>query len=128
MKTGRNEPCPCGSGKKFKKCCGIGGLTEIASTQVMLDTDGDAPELEQMFGCTEGGEVACMATLVHSAADSENLKMKHGIEAKLGQWIVSSGTCEQMQIQGPFTAMDAALDFGRDHYDVIRWTSTPTHF
>lgn len=23
-KTGRNEPCPCGSGKKFKKCCGSG--------------------------------------------------------------------------------------------------------
>ena len=22
-KVGRNEPCPCGSGKKFKKCCGI---------------------------------------------------------------------------------------------------------
>jgi hypothetical protein len=21
-KTGRNEPCPCGSGKKYKKCCG----------------------------------------------------------------------------------------------------------
>jgi preprotein translocase subunit SecA len=21
-KTGRNEPCPCGSGKKFKNCCG----------------------------------------------------------------------------------------------------------
>lgn len=21
-KTGRNSPCPCGSGKKFKKCCG----------------------------------------------------------------------------------------------------------
>jgi hypothetical protein len=21
MKTGKNEPCPCGSGKKFKKCC-----------------------------------------------------------------------------------------------------------
>lgn len=21
MKIGRNEPCPCGSGKKFKKCC-----------------------------------------------------------------------------------------------------------
>ncbi len=20
-KVGRNEPCPCGSGKKFKKCC-----------------------------------------------------------------------------------------------------------
>ena len=21
VKTGRNAPCPCGSGKKFKKCC-----------------------------------------------------------------------------------------------------------
>ena len=23
-KTGRNDPCPCGSGKKYKKCCGRG--------------------------------------------------------------------------------------------------------
>ena len=22
IKTGRNDPCPCGSGKKYKKCCG----------------------------------------------------------------------------------------------------------
>ena len=21
MKTGRNDPCPCGSGKKYKQCC-----------------------------------------------------------------------------------------------------------
>ena len=21
VKVGRNEPCPCGSGKKYKKCC-----------------------------------------------------------------------------------------------------------
>jgi len=21
VKVGRNDPCPCGSGKKFKKCC-----------------------------------------------------------------------------------------------------------
>ena len=21
-KVGRNEPCPCESGKKYKKCCG----------------------------------------------------------------------------------------------------------
>ncbi len=26
MKPGRNDPCTCGSGKKFKKCCGSGGL------------------------------------------------------------------------------------------------------
>ncbi len=26
-KMGRNEPCPCGTGKKFKKCCGRGPAT-----------------------------------------------------------------------------------------------------
>ena len=23
-KVGRNDPCPCGSGKKYKRCCGKG--------------------------------------------------------------------------------------------------------
>ena len=23
FRTGRNDPCPCGSGKKYKRCCGI---------------------------------------------------------------------------------------------------------
>ena len=30
-KVGRNEPCPCGSGKKYKKCCWLkddGGLAD----------------------------------------------------------------------------------------------------
>jgi uncharacterized protein len=22
--AGRNDPCPCGSGRKYKKCCGAG--------------------------------------------------------------------------------------------------------
>jgi uncharacterized protein len=26
-KIGRNDPCPCGSGKKFKKCCAVKGGT-----------------------------------------------------------------------------------------------------
>jgi uncharacterized protein len=26
VKVGRNDPCPCGSGKKFKKCCGAAVL------------------------------------------------------------------------------------------------------
>lgn len=25
LKPGRNEACPCGSGRKFKACCGLGG-------------------------------------------------------------------------------------------------------
>lgn len=27
-KVNRNEPCPCGGGKKYKKCCGASGVLE----------------------------------------------------------------------------------------------------
>ena len=34
IKIGRNQPCPCGSGKKYKRCCGLNaqaaGLSEVA--------------------------------------------------------------------------------------------------
>ena len=27
VKIGRNEPCPCGSGKKYKRCCAAVDMT-----------------------------------------------------------------------------------------------------
>jgi uncharacterized protein len=30
-RVGRNDPCPCGSGKKYKKCCAIAGLKGTAA-------------------------------------------------------------------------------------------------
>jgi hypothetical protein len=29
-KVGRNDPCPCGSGKKYKKCCGAASAGEVS--------------------------------------------------------------------------------------------------
>jgi hypothetical protein len=40
MDIGRNDPCPCGSGKKYKKCCGVAGGTPGGSpgeTAISLD-------------------------------------------------------------------------------------------
>ena len=38
QKIGRNDPCPCGSGKKYKQCCGFQGVqaerTVIASASI----------------------------------------------------------------------------------------------
>jgi hypothetical protein len=31
-KVGRNDPCSCGSGKKYKKCCGSGNVIEMPVT------------------------------------------------------------------------------------------------
>lgn len=33
-KIGRNQPCPCGSGLKYKRCCGRIRNTEVASTSM----------------------------------------------------------------------------------------------
>ncbi len=33
MKAGRNDPCPCGSGKKYKKCCLVTTLGEDAPSR-----------------------------------------------------------------------------------------------
>ena len=39
MKTGRNDPCPCGSGKKYKHCC-------YAKDSVKHELPPDEPEAE----------------------------------------------------------------------------------
>jgi SEC-C motif len=41
-KVGRNDPCPCGSGKKFKKCCESKAPHShlLKNTQVLTDTSG----------------------------------------------------------------------------------------
>jgi hypothetical protein len=40
LKTGRNEPCPCGSGKKYKKCHLV--ADEKAESEVMAKTAQEA--------------------------------------------------------------------------------------
>jgi hypothetical protein len=36
-KVGRNQPCPCGSGRKAKRCCGIeGGPSEQSLARAYL--------------------------------------------------------------------------------------------
>ena len=48
MATGRNDPCPCGSGRKYKKCC-LGRDAETASLAQAPWTDDDRDRaLEQL--------------------------------------------------------------------------------
>lgn len=34
-KIGRNDPCPCGSGKKHKKCCSAAGASPVAGVEIV---------------------------------------------------------------------------------------------
>jgi hypothetical protein len=39
-KIGRNDPCSCGSGKKYKKCCMKNIKEQHASSQSWIDEEG----------------------------------------------------------------------------------------
>src|ERR1700752_2415417 len=43
--AGRNDPCPCGSGKKYKKCC----LTRDQALARQSQTAGSPAQLEDHF-------------------------------------------------------------------------------
>lgn len=36
MKTGRNDPCPCGSGRKYKHCCMRAKVATPLSQKLMI--------------------------------------------------------------------------------------------
>ena len=64
--TGRNEPCPCGSGKKYKKCCGKVG-DDLLSAVVNEELD---RILVQFFDTYPTGESRdAMMTLMHKWAE-----------------------------------------------------------
>jgi hypothetical protein len=44
--VGRNDPCPCGSGKKFKKCClGKADVLSASDAQARIEPDADFPDV-----------------------------------------------------------------------------------
>ncbi len=58
MRIGRNEPCPCGSGKKYKKCCN--------SIKTLLGVDNSASHNK-----TIGRQEALLADLIGGIVDHE---------------------------------------------------------
>jgi SEC-C motif len=49
MKNRRNEPCHCGSGKKFKRCCGVQPQVSVARPMIAGPNAGVIPSFYQPF-------------------------------------------------------------------------------
>ncbi|MCK9391693.1 MAG: SEC-C domain-containing protein [Syntrophales bacterium] len=56
MKTGRNDPCPCGSGVKFKKCC----LNKKSRTTAVVVDYGEPKTINGISVDSKSGEVTFM--------------------------------------------------------------------
>src|SRR3984893_1865896 len=48
QKVGRNEPCPCGSGRRYKHCCGAYGAADFMQA-VAFHQAGRLVEAEQIY-------------------------------------------------------------------------------
>ncbi len=144
--VGRNDPCPCGSGKKYKRCH---QRENGVARMVLSDTDreddlvdgedideSDLSVPRQYFGydarrppsaspfdlSTDG--LVCMAFEVEDD-DVKELRSKTGRSFKNGDWAVSSGAHEKTLIHGPFDTLDAAFKFGNDTFGVVRYLTGP---
>jgi hypothetical protein len=54
MKPGRNDPCPCGSGEKFKKCCGKVIPLTAASAPASVQPVTPARDCGSCTACCDG--------------------------------------------------------------------------
>ncbi len=56
MEPGRNDPCPCGSGKKYKKCCLLRQETVILTHHLLRGASDEAAKLLLSYGKKVYGE------------------------------------------------------------------------
>jgi hypothetical protein len=57
-KVGRNEPCPCGSGKKHKNCCGKAAVQALQALQAAQSHDGAVERAIAWLARTAGAAAA----------------------------------------------------------------------
>jgi hypothetical protein len=74
-KIGRNDPCPCGSGKKFKKCCEstmLGGKFKAAQVDSTSST-----EIHKTAGLTSLFKASLSQTPKKPAPETPNSEEKN---------------------------------------------------
>ena len=133
MKVGRNAPCPCGSGKKYKHCC---LKKEQESRARVREMTGGMPMANRFFGydreartpeervtVSEVGLVCMVARI-----DAGNIQMARrdtGLDFRLGDWFVSTGAHQHTKVYGPFYELEAAFEFAREEAGAIRMVAEP---
>lgn len=71
MKLGRNELCPCGSGKKYKKCC-LRKTDEQKLAEAILDSKYDAKKNKHIKQCLHPKKDECSDEIIMAHAIQKN--------------------------------------------------------
>lgn len=79
MKIGRNEPCPCGSGKKYKKCC-LNKDEKTRLAEAIIDAQTNLKRESIIKQCLHPAKEQCSGKIVKAHAIQNN-----GILTKLSE-------------------------------------------
>ncbi|GBF33324.1 hypothetical protein DCCM_2423 [Desulfocucumis palustris] len=100
MKVGRNQPCPCGSGKKYKHCCANNAITLSGLKPrfiELLSRDHGTPVLDETFIDKNPYKELSAARLIYSAFVMPGIEELAHREA--GKFINNRGADEAEQIK-----------------------------
>ena len=135
MTVKRNEPCPCGSNKKYKKCCYFNESKQKSRLEELLEEQATDPT--QYFGYNndlssaespvelpENGMLCMVSDIVDK--NKQPLIDETGICFEIGDWFVSEIIeGHQHKVHGLFKSEEAAFDFGRTNLNVVTYRGAP---
>ena len=85
-KVGRNNPCPCHSGKKFKQCCGSpNSETNPAEAVSRLDLSDKQSIVDLMFS-VQGGYTSCQRAASEIQARSQKKAPDELTDSQIMEW------------------------------------------
>jgi len=80
MKAGRNDPCPCGSGKKFKKCHGLAGPKKFTATIIKSGNSELLGRMSQLTSAFSKMEVPHLSLKERMGKSTEHPSIQKEIE------------------------------------------------
>jgi hypothetical protein len=113
-KIGRNENCPCRSGKKFKKCCGLSGQTPVLNTQ-------QSPE-QKMKVTLMGGILEIQAEAVAKKSVCRELGVFFFYSTVTGDaWMLEMTQSDCVQVAEKGVALEPPIDENSETIE-INWS------
>lgn len=81
-KVGRNDPCPCGSGKKFKKCCEKKSYLARKSTHILTQP---SDTTKKVSSAASGVKMGSLFQKIHAPAAPQEEKSLKGKSVSIGK-------------------------------------------
>ena len=106
MPIKRKDPCTCGSGKKFKKCCGF--------ARTISNFDDDYPI--QFFGrLSPSSDPVCMVSNI-TVMNKSSIESDTTAKYPIGSWFISFGSCQNIEISEPLENPEEGFEIAKDRF------------